>query len=104
MTTPHEPYTERHLSLVREAEGADARQYCPPLDAPMRPMSVQQRHASPYGITDANAPRVLKAIFEDDAERKEFGTALIAFACLMGGFVALVYGGSWLVKLLTQGA
>ena len=29
MTTPHEPYTERHLSLVREAEGADGHTYCP---------------------------------------------------------------------------
>ena len=97
MTTPHEPYTERHLALVREAEGADARQYCPPLDAPMRPMSVQQRHASPYGITDANAPRVLRAIFEDDAERQDFGAAIMVWACLMGAFVALAYLVAWLV-------
>lgn len=78
------PYDERRLQLVREADGEDARTYCPPLDAPM---SVQQRHASPYGITAANAPRVLKAIFEDDAERQDFGAAIMVWACIMGSVV-----------------
>lgn len=110
------PYDERRLQLVREADGEDARTYCPPLDAPM---SVQQRrnaywdsidpeeftppYGSPHGITDENAPRVLRAIFQDDAERKDFGAALIAWACVMGGGILLAYILHWAWTALTGG-
>lgn len=95
-----EPYDERRLQLVREADGEDARTYCPPLDAPM---SVHIRHASPYGITDENAPRVRRAIFRDDAERKDFGAALAVWACVMGGGILLAYILHWVWTALTGG-
>lgn len=107
------PYDERRLQLVREADGEDARTYCPPLDAPM---SVQQRrfraamsheHDSVghygYGITDENAPRVLRAIFRDDAERKDFGAALAVWACIMGSGILLAYILHWAWTALTGG-
>lgn len=94
------PYDERRLTLVRESDGEDAAHYCPPLNAPM---SVHIRHASPYGITDENAARVARAIFRDDAERKDFGAALIAWACIMGGGILLAYGIHWAWTALTGG-
>lgn len=123
------PYDERRLQLVREADGEDARTYCPPLDAPM---SVQQRYAamtvdevddyhrrtaqsmremqrlmlpdsSLHGITDENAPRVLRAIFRDDAERKDFGAALAVWACVIGSGILLAYILHWAWTALTGG-
>ena len=97
MTTPHEPYTERHLALVREAEAEDGRTYCPPLrDYNMRPMGAGSE-------VRRRAPSTHLAIFKDDAERKDFGAAIMVWACVMGGGILLAYGIHWAWNALTGG-
>ena len=111
---PQDGVDERRLHLLREAEGADGHTYCPPLQAPM---SVQQRYrardlrANP--LTHTEAVNAYRAIWTDEdgnavdptveRERKDFGAAIMVWACVMGGGILLAYGIHWAWNALTGG-